>query len=86
MVMTLVEDRDRWVALVGAARLGDANAWPALIDRFEDIGTCRRTARVCSTVVPASQRQALRVMTQTKPDPVWPEASTSRSSVSSVSR
>jgi RNA polymerase sigma-70 factor, ECF subfamily len=35
--MTLVEDRDRWSALVGAAQRGDASAWPALIDRFEDI-------------------------------------------------
>src|SRR4051794_22702844 len=35
--MTLVEDRDRWAALVGAAQRGEANAWPALIDRFEDI-------------------------------------------------
>ena len=35
--MTLVEDRDRWAALVGAAQRGDASAWPALIDRFEDI-------------------------------------------------
>jgi RNA polymerase sigma factor (sigma-70 family) len=35
--MTLVEDRDRWVALVRAAQRGDASVWPALIDRFEDI-------------------------------------------------
>ncbi|HEY3722651.1 MAG TPA: sigma-70 family RNA polymerase sigma factor [Acidimicrobiia bacterium] len=35
--MTLIEDRDRWVALVGAAQGGDASAWPQLIDRFEDI-------------------------------------------------
>ena len=35
--MTLAEDRDRWVALVGAAQQGDASAWPAIIDRFEDI-------------------------------------------------
>jgi RNA polymerase sigma-70 factor, ECF subfamily len=35
--MTLVEDRDRWVALVRAAQRGDTTAWPALIDRFEDI-------------------------------------------------
>ena len=35
--MTLVEDRDRWAALVGAAQRGDAHAWPALIDRFEDL-------------------------------------------------
>lgn len=35
--MRLVDDRDRWVALVGAAQRGDADAWPALIDRFEDI-------------------------------------------------
>ncbi len=35
--MTLVEDRERWVSLVRAAQRGDANAWPALIDRFEDI-------------------------------------------------
>ena len=33
--MTLVEDRERWVALVAAAKRGDATAWPALIDRFE---------------------------------------------------
>ncbi|MFT3853510.1 MAG: sigma-70 family RNA polymerase sigma factor [Ilumatobacteraceae bacterium] len=31
------DDRERWVALVGAARRGEADAWPALIDRFEDI-------------------------------------------------
>src|ERR1700688_3770047 len=37
LVMTLVEDRDRWSALVAAAQRGDASAWPALIDRFEDI-------------------------------------------------
>ena len=37
LVMMLVEDRERWVALVGAAQRGDATAWPALIDRFEDI-------------------------------------------------
>ena len=35
--MTLVDDRERWAALVGAAQRGDATAWPALIDRFEDI-------------------------------------------------
>ena len=35
--MTLVEGRDRWAALVGAAQRGDASAWPELIDRFEDI-------------------------------------------------
>jgi RNA polymerase sigma factor (sigma-70 family) len=35
--MTLIEDREHWVALVGAAQRGDATAWPALIDRFEDI-------------------------------------------------
>jgi len=35
--MTLVDDRERWVALVGAAQRGDADAWPALIDRFEDL-------------------------------------------------
>src|SRR5437899_305534 len=37
LVMTLVEDRDSWAALVGAVQRGDASAWPALIDRFEDI-------------------------------------------------
>ncbi len=37
LVMTLIEDRDRWAALVAAARQGDAGAWPELIDRFEDI-------------------------------------------------
>jgi RNA polymerase sigma-70 factor (ECF subfamily) len=37
LVMTLLEDRDRWAALVRAAQRGDASAWPALIDRFEDI-------------------------------------------------
>ncbi len=37
LVMTLIEDRDRWTALVGAAQRGDARAWPELIDRFEDI-------------------------------------------------
>lgn len=36
-VMTFAEDRDRWSALVNAARAGDASAWPALIDRFEDL-------------------------------------------------
>ena len=35
--MTLVEDRERWAALVRAAQRGDTTAWPALIDRFEDI-------------------------------------------------
>jgi len=35
--MTLVEDRDRWSALVVAARDGDVDAWSALIDRFEDL-------------------------------------------------
>ncbi len=35
--MTLVEGRDRWAALVGAAQRGDASAWPELIDRFENI-------------------------------------------------
>jgi RNA polymerase sigma-70 factor, ECF subfamily len=35
--MTLVEDRDRWVALVRAAQRDDASAWPEIIDRFEDI-------------------------------------------------
>ena len=35
--MTLVEDRDRWAALVSAAQRGDASVWPELIDRFEDI-------------------------------------------------
>ena len=34
--MTLAEDRDSWSALVAAARRGDAEAWPPLIDRFED--------------------------------------------------
>ncbi len=37
LVMTLVEDRERWAALVEAAQRGDATSWPALIDRFEDI-------------------------------------------------
>ena len=37
VVMTLVEDRDRWTALVRAAQRGEATAWPALIDRFEDL-------------------------------------------------
>jgi RNA polymerase sigma-70 factor (ECF subfamily) len=35
--MKLVDDRERWVALVEAARRGDVDAWPALIDRFEDL-------------------------------------------------
>jgi RNA polymerase sigma-70 factor (ECF subfamily) len=35
-VMTLAKDRDSWSALVAAARRGDADAWPPLIDRFED--------------------------------------------------
>ena len=34
---TLTEDRDRWVALVVAVQGGDTGAWPALIDRFEDL-------------------------------------------------
>src|SRR4051794_23739776 len=37
LVMTLDEDRDHWAALVGAVQRGDTSAWPALIDRFEDI-------------------------------------------------
>jgi RNA polymerase sigma factor (sigma-70 family) len=35
--MTLVQDRDRWEAVVAAARRGDVSAWPELIDRFEDL-------------------------------------------------
>lgn len=35
--MTLIGDRERWSALVSAAQRGDASAWPALIDRFEDL-------------------------------------------------
>ncbi len=35
--MTLIEDRDRWSALVSAAQRGDASAWPVLIGRFEDL-------------------------------------------------
>jgi RNA polymerase sigma-70 factor (ECF subfamily) len=36
-VMTLTEDRASWSALVAAAQRGDADAWPPLIDRFEDL-------------------------------------------------
>jgi RNA polymerase sigma-70 factor, ECF subfamily len=36
-VMRLDEDRDQWSELVRAAQEGDAQAWPALIDRFEDL-------------------------------------------------
>ncbi len=35
--MTLTEDREQWAELVGAARRGDGAAWPAIIDRFEDL-------------------------------------------------
>ena len=35
--MTLIDDRELWVALAGAAQRGDAAAWPAIIDRFEDL-------------------------------------------------
>ena len=35
--MTLAEERDSWSALVAAAQRGDADAWPPLIDRFEDL-------------------------------------------------
>lgn len=35
--MALTEDRDRWSSLVSAAQRGDVDAWPALIDRFEDL-------------------------------------------------
>lgn len=35
-MMKLAEDRDRWSALVAAARRGEASAWPQIIDRFED--------------------------------------------------
>lgn len=35
--MTLIEDREQWSALVAAAQRGDTTAWPALIDRFEDL-------------------------------------------------
>ena len=33
----LIEDREQWAALVMAAQRGDAAAWPAIIDRFEDL-------------------------------------------------
>lgn len=36
-MMTLIEDREQWVALVGALQRGDVAAWPALIERFEDL-------------------------------------------------
>lgn len=36
-MMTLIEDREQWVPLVLAAQEGDAEAWSALIDRFEDL-------------------------------------------------
>lgn len=35
--MTLIEDRERWAALVVAAQRGDVAAWPGIIDRFEDL-------------------------------------------------
>jgi RNA polymerase sigma-70 factor, ECF subfamily len=35
--MTLIEDREQWAELVEAAQRGEAAAWPALIDRFEDL-------------------------------------------------
>lgn len=35
--MKLIEDRKEWAGLVDAARRGDAAAWPAIIDRFEDL-------------------------------------------------
>ena len=35
--MTLTEDREQWAELVAAAQRGDATAWPAIIDRFEDL-------------------------------------------------
>lgn len=37
LVMTLIDDRELWVTLAGAAQRGDAAAWPAIIDRFEDL-------------------------------------------------
>ena len=36
-MMTLNEDREQWTAHVVAAQLGDPDAWPAIIDRFEDL-------------------------------------------------
>ena len=35
--MTLSEDREQWVAMILAAKRGDAAAWPAIIDRFGDL-------------------------------------------------
>lgn len=35
--MRLEEDRENWSGLVRAAQSGDAQAWPLLIDRFEDL-------------------------------------------------
>jgi RNA polymerase sigma-70 factor, ECF subfamily len=37
LVMTLIDDRELWVAHTVAAQRGDAAAWPAIIDRFEDL-------------------------------------------------
>lgn len=36
-MMTLIADREQWVALVEAVQRGDRGAWPAIIDRFEDL-------------------------------------------------
>lgn len=36
-MMTLMQDREQWVALVTAAQRGDAAPWPDLIERFEDL-------------------------------------------------
>jgi RNA polymerase sigma-70 factor, ECF subfamily len=35
--MKLIEDRQQWVSLTIAAQRGDARAWSAIIDRFEDL-------------------------------------------------
>ncbi len=35
--MTLIDDRELWVTLAGPAQRGDAAAWPAIIDCFEDL-------------------------------------------------
>ncbi len=35
--MTLTQDREQWTALAAAVQRGDATAWPAIIDRFENL-------------------------------------------------
>ncbi len=37
LVMTLIEDREHWAGLTAAAQRGEAAAWPAIVERFEDL-------------------------------------------------